>query len=238
LARTSAVALVAAELEQGRALLGRSSMAERVAGILRAHITEGLLLPGTRLPEEAISATLGVSRNTVREAFQLLSHERLLCRHLNRGVFVREFSAGDLVDLYRVRRLLECGALRQAGEPPAQELRDLRAAVESGEAAAHEQRWHDVGTAGLRFHQAIAALAGSARVDEIMQQILAELRLVFAVTKDRHIFYEPYLAPKREILRLLEAGDLDAAERVLDRYLTDAEQQLLQAYARREGTAQ
>jgi DNA-binding GntR family transcriptional regulator len=238
LARISAVALVAAELEQGRALLGRSSMAERVAGILRARITEGLLLPGTRLPEEAISATLGVSRNTVREAFQLLSHERLLCRHLNRGVFVREFSADDLVDLYRVRRLLECGALRQAGEPPAQVLRDLRAAVESGEAAAHEQRWHDVGTAGLRFHQAIAALARSARVDEMMQQILAELRLVSAVTKDRRIFYEPYLAPKREILRLLEAGDLEAAERVLDRYLTDAEQQLLQAYARHAGAEQ
>ena len=76
-------------LRGDRDLLGRSSTADRVAELLRTHIAEGHLLPGARLPEDAIGQALGVSRNTLREAFRLLTHEKLLSHALNRGVFVR-----------------------------------------------------------------------------------------------------------------------------------------------------
>ncbi|HVT67172.1 MAG TPA: GntR family transcriptional regulator, partial [Trebonia sp.] len=64
-------------LSRERAALTQASTAGRVTDILRTHITDGLLPPGTRLSEEAIGRALGVSRNTLREAFALLSHERL-----------------------------------------------------------------------------------------------------------------------------------------------------------------
>src|SRR5258707_808947 len=97
-----------AELVKDRSLLGRSSTAERVAGILRDRVIEGFFPPGTRLSEEAIGEALGVSRNTLREAFRLLAHEHLLVHELNRGVFVRTLTKEDVVALYRVRRVLEC----------------------------------------------------------------------------------------------------------------------------------
>ncbi|MFC7099403.1 GntR family transcriptional regulator [Nonomuraea rubra] len=74
-----------ADLSQDRPRLGRSSTAERVADILRDRISEGFFQPGQRLSEESISEALGVSRNTLREAFRLLGHERLLDHRLNRG---------------------------------------------------------------------------------------------------------------------------------------------------------
>ncbi|MFC7583878.1 GntR family transcriptional regulator [Nonomuraea antimicrobica] len=74
-----------ADLSQDRPRLGRSSTAERVADILRERISEGFFQPGQRLSEEAISEALGVSRNTLRESFRLLGHERLLDHRLNRG---------------------------------------------------------------------------------------------------------------------------------------------------------
>ncbi|MGH3368504.1 MAG: GntR family transcriptional regulator, partial [Nocardioidaceae bacterium] len=43
-------------------LFDRSSTAERVADILRRRVTEGQLLPGTRLSEEQLIEALGVSR--------------------------------------------------------------------------------------------------------------------------------------------------------------------------------
>lgn len=219
-------------LARDRVLLGRSSTAERVAAILRDRIIEGLFPPGTRLSEESIGAALGVSRNTLREAFRLLSHERLLVHELNRGVFVRELTTNDVVDLYRFRRLLECAALRQSVEPPAAALADLRGAVASGEHAAREQRWTDVGTANMRFHQAIVELADSPRLDEIMRQALAELRLVFHVMANPGAFHEPYLTRNREILKMVESGDMQNAAILLDKYLADAERQLLDAYLR------
>lgn len=105
------------ELATHSASLKRSGTAERVAVILRDRITEGYFPPGSRLSEESISGALAVSRNTLREAFRLLSHERLLEHRLNRGVFVRILAVDDLIDIYRVRLLVECAALRTLGEP-------------------------------------------------------------------------------------------------------------------------
>src|ERR1051325_4163772 len=141
-----------AALADDRALLGRTSTAERVSDILRSRISEGYFPPGTRLAEDSIGGALGVSRNTLREAFRLLAHERLLVHEFNRGVFIRRLSVDDVHDLYRYRRLVEGGVLRACSPDAA--LDDVRRAVEEGEEAAAEGRWGDVGTANMRFHQA------------------------------------------------------------------------------------
>jgi DNA-binding GntR family transcriptional regulator len=222
----SEVALLEA-LEEERALLGRSSTAERVAAILRDRIMAGALPPSTRLSEDAISRALGVSRNTLREAFRVLAHERLLVHELNRGVFVRRLTPEDLTDLFRVRRLVELGALRGVRAVPPEQLAALRIALDDARRAAGEGRWLDVGTANMRFHLAIAAVAGSPRVDELMQHVLAELRLVFLVMPDPRRFHEPYVGRNAEICRLLQDADLDAAHDALASYLDDAERELL-----------
>ncbi|MEQ4204705.1 GntR family transcriptional regulator [Actinopolymorpha sp. B17G11] len=223
---------VGSGLEGDRALLGRTSTAGRVADILRDRIAEGFFPPGDRLPEDEIGRALGVSRNTLREAFRLLTHERLLVHEMNRGVFVRQLSVEDVVDLFQLRRLLECAAVRTVGSP-SPDLGALRDAVKAGRAAARRRGWQDLGTANIRFHQAVGALAGSARIDEIMRGLLAELRLVFHAMADPRRFHEPYLARNVEILGALEAGKGKVAERLLGRYLDDALAQLLDAYSER-----
>ncbi|RLL66020.1 GntR family transcriptional regulator [Streptomyces sp. Z26] len=218
-----------AELAADRALLGRTSTAERVAAILRGRITEGLFRPGVRLSEERIGGALGVSRNTLRESFRLLTHERLLVHRLNRGTFVRVLDVADIQDIYRARRLVECAAVRGLGAPP-YVLDDVRAAVETGERAAARADWQELGTANIRFHQAVAGLAGSVRVDDMMRGVLAELRLAFHVMADPRRFYEPYLSRNRQILDALDAGDAEGAERMLGFYLEDSRRQLVEAY--------
>jgi DNA-binding GntR family transcriptional regulator len=217
-------------LATDRALLSRTSTAERVAAILRTRIIEGYFPPGTRLAEDAIGNALGVSRNTLREAFRLLSHERLLTHELNRGMFVRTLTVEDVVDLYRVRRLVECGVIRTiTGPHPG--LAAVAAAVADGESALRDREWQALGTANIKFHQALVALAGSPRSDELMSGILAELRLVFHVMADPQRFHEPYLARNRQILQQLELGDGPGAADALDVYLHDAEDQLVRAFA-------
>lgn len=217
-------------LASDRAAMGRSSTASRVADVLRTRIIEGLLLPGTRLSEEDIGEALGVSRNTLREAFRLLGHERLLVHEFNRGVFVRSLSADDIRDLYRFRRILEGAAVRHAAAT-SPDLTAVRSAVEEGEQAAGRGDWSGVGTANMHFHTAVAGLAGSPRVDESMQHLLAELRLVFAVMADPRTFHEGFLADNRKMCDLMVQGRFDEAADVLTHYLDRAEQQLLDAMA-------
>jgi DNA-binding GntR family transcriptional regulator len=221
------------ELASEREKLDRASAAERVADVLRERIMEGHIPPGARLSEGALSAALGVSRNTLREAFRLLGHERLVSHELHRGVFVRVPAEQDIVDLYRVRTVVECGALRRHRTVPVDLLGPVDEAVRDGQQAAKEGRWHDVGTADLRFHRAIGALVGSERVDELMRRVLAELRLVFYLMASPREFHEPYLARNAEIARLLAAGETQAAAVVLADYLADAEAQLIAAGRRR-----
>lgn len=217
-----------AALEGERATMGRTSASEKVADALRTRIIEGDLRPGTRLSEERIGAALGVSRNTLREAFHLLGHERLVVHEFNRGVFVRALGADDVRDLYRFRRILETAGVRRCAiESP--DLRGLRSAVDEGRVAAGAEDWLALGSANMHFHLGLAALAGSRRVDEAMRQVLAEMRLVFAMMADPRTFHEPYLAGNAELVSLLAAGDHVGAEDTLLAYLDRAEAQLLDA---------
>jgi DNA-binding GntR family transcriptional regulator len=218
-------------LAADRVELGRVSTTERVADVLRSRIIEGVVEPGERLSEEKLREGLPVSRNTLREAFRLLSHEGLLVHEFNRGVFVRRLTAADVADIYAMRRALECYAVRLAGDVPAAAIARVGDAVREGERAAEVGRWGHVGTANMRFHQALTALAGSPRMDETMRRLLAEGRLAFHAVVSWEQFHEPFLARNRTIFEKLEARDLDTAERELRDYLDTAEEQLAAAFA-------
>ncbi|MCZ2820638.1 GntR family transcriptional regulator [Modestobacter sp. VKM Ac-2977] len=213
----------------------RSSTAERVAELLRARVIEGDLPPGTRLSEEQLVEVLHVSRNTLREAFRLLTHEGLLVHRLHRGVFVPELDEDDLVDLYRLRRTIECDVVRRLEGLDAVRLRPLHDAVAAGEDAARRGDWGAAGTANMRFHQQLVALAGSRRIDETTARLLAELRLAFSAFAVPQRLHEPYVTRNRALLDLLVAGEVEQAAKELDVYLHDSEAELRAAHRDRLG---
>ncbi|MDJ1136982.1 GntR family transcriptional regulator [Streptomyces iconiensis] len=207
-----------------------SGTASRVADELRAQIVAGELKPGTRLSEERVREAQGVSRSTLREAFQRLIRERLLVHELSRGVFVRQLSRRDVADLYEVRRIVECAAVRHIRTLTPSGLRRLAAAISEGRDAAAEQRWDAVAAASIRFHEALVALAGSERLSSMMAGVLAEFRLAYAHMGDTRVFHAAFLERNREIAEALRDGDIEDAATRLDTYLTDSEQALLNDY--------
>lgn len=215
------------QLAADRAALDRGSTAERVADVLRDRITDGVFAPGTRLNEEALSRALGVSRNTLREAFRLLSHDGVLAYEFNRGVFVRSLSIEDIHDLCRMRRVLELAAIRGVPGAPETAFEHLRDALAAADAAAARGEWRQVGSANMRFHQAIGELAGSRRVAETVRRLLAELRLAFLAVPDARALHEPYVTANRELYASITTRNADVAEAALASYLDHTEAQLL-----------
>ncbi|PPK65916.1 GntR family transcriptional regulator [Actinokineospora auranticolor] len=203
------------------------SAAELAAASLREAIMLGELLPGERVAEEDLLRPLGISRNTLREAFRLLAHEKLLEHQFNRGVFVRTVDANDVEDLFRVRRLIEVPALANS---TTEDWSTMTEAVQTGLTAATRGEWTEVGTANIRFHQAIVAAAGSRRLDELMCQLTAELRLAFHGMGDPRTFHESYLHRNNEIATLTANGDLARATTLLTTYLDDAEREMTTAF--------
>lgn len=216
-----------AALAKERGDLDRSSTAERVADKLRAGVLEGDIEPGRQLNEKALGDALRISRNTLREAFRLLTHERLLVHEYSKGVFVRRPDVADIVDIYAARRVIECGAVRhwpRAADGAKQAVRD---AVALGLSCRERGDWTGVGTANVKFHQAVTALAGSARLDEEMARLLAEVRLAFHVMGDPEEFHRDYLPLNESIVARLDAGEVRQAEDALLTYFDRAEDHLV-----------
>ncbi len=207
------------------------TLSERVAQSIRQMVVRGELAPGQRLSEASLAATLQISRNSLREAFRILTQEGLLEHAPNRGVFVSRPSLAAVIDIYRVRRLIECVALEQAYASHPAGAR-MRQAVESAQRSQALDDWPAVGTANMAFHQAIVALADSARLDRMFALIQAELRLAFGMLNDPKFLHAPYAQMNLNILELFEAGKMREAAEALDSYLHHAERIVLTAYTR------
>lgn len=207
------------------------TLAPRIARQMRDLLIAGAFAPGQRLSEASLSAELAVSRNTLREAFRLLTAEGLLRHEPNRGVFVAAPTMASIIDIYRVRRTIECKALEQAF-PAHPAVARMREAVERAIACRAESDWTGVGSANMSFHAAIVDLADSARLSAFYGEIAAELRLSFGLIENAELLHAPYVDLNAEILALLEAGRIAAAVAALEAYLVRSERAVLAAFAR------
>lgn len=200
-----------------------------VAENIRDSILQGDVAPGTRLDEVRLGRALGVSRNTLREAFRLLAHDNLVEHRPHRGVFVRTTSPRQASEIYAVRRMVQVGALREfaaavpatPGRPSvsAAAIAPVEAAVAAAEHARSVGDWRTVGTMNGTFHLALAALAENTVVDRVMAGLIAEMRLVFPSVGTPDEVHERYLDANRRILELVRSGELVRAADALDDYL-------------------
>jgi DNA-binding GntR family transcriptional regulator len=197
--------------------------ADRVAAELRGEILKGHLLPGRRLKDAELAAQFRVSRNTLREALRLLVADGLVVTRLHAGSSVRRLSEDDVRDIYRVRRTIELSAVLGSSHASDLKLKAVSAALDLAAAAVHQALWQNVGTASLGFHQAIVGLCDSERLDAFFANILAQLRLVFAVMPDESAFQQQWVERDRRIADLLLSGRRADAAADLARYLDDSE---------------
>ncbi|MST33366.1 GntR family transcriptional regulator, partial [Acidimicrobiaceae bacterium USS-CC1] len=81
---------------------------------LRDGIARGEHAAGSRLREEDLAATLGLSRTPVREALRRLQAEGLVEVEPRRGALVATWSADELDEIFELRALVEGYGARRA----------------------------------------------------------------------------------------------------------------------------
>ena len=202
-----------------------------LADELRQRIIDGDFAPGSRLSESALSERFDVSRNTLREAFRVLSEQGLVEHVPHRGVSVASPALADVVDIYRVRRVIECTALREC-EPEHPAVQRMRDALVEAEAHLPSEDWRRVGSANMAYHVAIVDLADSPRLARTYRDVAAELRLVFLKLDDPRALHEPFVRKNRAVLTALIERGPEAAATELERYLIASERTVLGAFAR------
>lgn len=185
--------------------LRRESTAEQVAGVLRGLIVAGTIGPGTHLSEGPMSQQLGVSRNTVREALEILVSEGLVSRRIHRGAYVTQLDADDVRDLFRVRRLIEVAAVREA----ARARLDVSALEPQLALMAAATSRADLLGAELVFWQSLVGLVHSERFGALHASATSELQLSIAHARQDPADGRAVVRQLRAILAAIRKGDPD-----------------------------
>lgn len=197
------------------------------AGVLRGWIAAGRLKPGSKLSEYSLAATLHVSRNTLREAFTVLTGESVVTRIPNRGVFVASPGAADVREMYKVRRMLEPAAVLWGPGSRAGKVSAMESAIARARAARAELSVPDMASANQDFHDAIVALSDSAELTMLMSRTLAQMRLVFHAMSSMPDFHSHYVERNADLVGLIKSGERAKAADALLKYLDTSEAELL-----------
>jgi DNA-binding GntR family transcriptional regulator len=158
----------------------------RPARLLTAHVVEelkqriesGRVKPGERLNEATLAESMGTSRGPIREAIRTLSGMGLVTPVPNRGVFVRQVSLSEMLEIYEMRALVFGFAVERASEHMTTARKKiLTTLIEQMEAAAKAGRGGRYYELNLRFHEAITEFSNNRRAARVYAECVKELHL-------------------------------------------------------------
>jgi DNA-binding GntR family transcriptional regulator len=193
-------------------------------------ILTGALAPGERINEQHLAARLQVSRGPVREALRGLEKARLVEARVNRGVYVREISVEQALEISEMRGLITgyaCARLAAASTAEqrahlAARIGDMAAAIEAGDAKAYYDH-------NLAFHDALMDYAGNVRAKEIYDALVKETHL----TRRKSLFSAKAMAESnaehRVILDAIRKGDAVAARAAGEAHIVGGKRRFLDA---------
>jgi DNA-binding GntR family transcriptional regulator len=158
------------QLDQHPALI------DQVHDRLLAAIVDGTLPAGSRLTQESAAEMLGVSRQPVSHALQVLKRRGLLIEHGRKGLAVSSIEASRVRQLYQVRAALdvlaaELSAARvQAGLVGKRERAEVSACLEHGLALGPDAAIVDLIDGDVAFHSASYRLSGNEAISETVAE--------------------------------------------------------------------
>lgn len=199
------------------------SLEERVYETLEEEILSGKLECGAALTELSLSERLGVSRTPVRGALQRLADEGLVDMLPNKGAVVAGVTERDLIDIYKIRMRLEGLAARTAAERMSEEDKSrLRDSVELAEFYIRKNDAEHLKELDTEFHAIIYAATGNKMLTKMlsgMHKSIKSYRKMSLSVKGRH---ECSVKEHRDILRAIEHGDADEADRLTNAHISAA----------------
>ena len=203
------------------------SLGERVYRTVRDLILSQVFPPGSKLNVEQICRDLGVSRTPVWDTMRRLESEGLVNTVPRHGVFVLNYGADQIRDLFAVRGALEALAVRQAAlHRDGGSCGALEASMKEMERAAAAGEIDLYSRAAIEFHDRVLGAARNQVLSRLLENVYAQilvLRLRSLYLPER---VASSVAEHREIFDAVVGGDAERGERLAhahaDHVLQDA----------------
>lgn len=208
------------------------SLTEMAADELRARILDGQFQLGMALSENALAAELGISKTPVREALLQLKLEGLVDIHPQRGSFVFQLAAEQVIAITELREILELAALRLAMSRNRAAL--AAAATRCFEAMRQAYQAGDI--PGYRrqdrlLHDAIIESAGNDYIRAAYAGVSFRVQALRGRLTRERALNEASFHEHRRIVERIVAGDETGVRRLLGRHINNTKQTYLDLLA-------
>ncbi len=201
----------------------QSQIRNQVHVQLRQAIIKGVFKPGDRLVERKLAEQLKVSRTPVREAIRMLELEGLVSHVPRIGAVVAAVNEQDVLEVYRIRAVLEGLAARQAAEKiednQLEKLASLLGALD------HFYRVKDLDKmeiAHREFNDIIYRAAGSPRLYSMITTLVDYINLYARIGYARPGRIAEAAEEHRRLVEAIKMRDGDLAERVAREHIENS----------------
>ena len=145
-------------------------------------IVEHRLAPGSKLPEDSLAETFGVSRTIIRKVLLNLTHGGLVTSKPNRGSRVAHPTAKEGKEVFASRRLVEVAAIplviQNLTSEGLNELKKLDSAQKNAESALD---YHNAIRLSGQFHEALIEVTDNKILIEFVRNLISQSSLIIAV---------------------------------------------------------
>jgi len=212
------------------------SIRQKIYGHLREQLLNGEILPHQHLVEAKIAKEIGTSRTPIREALHSLELEGLIESIPRVGYVVKPISEDEVEEICEIRGAIEGVGARWAMEKAPQKLiEDLRKNISISEKVASQGNPKAFVELDAQFHEIIARLSGSRRLQELGQTLRRHML--------RYRIQSIYLTENvlsaiqghKGILEAIEKGHLEEVNRAIKVHLEQSKRDILR-YAFKETT--
>jgi DNA-binding GntR family transcriptional regulator len=150
--------------------------AELAYATVRDGILQGKYDAGSRLTEEDLARTAGVSRTPIREALRRLHAEGLVQFEPNHGAVVALYGVEQAEEIFELRALLEPISARRAAERATPGTISALRALAEQQLAESTRRTGEyllrIGELNDRFHRLIQSAAESVRLEKMLAGLI------------------------------------------------------------------
>ncbi|UEM40197.1 GntR family transcriptional regulator [Pectobacterium aquaticum] len=144
-------------------------------------IVEHQLLPGTKLPEEALAEVFDVSRTGIRKVLQRLAMVQMVTLTPKRGAHVSTPSVEEAQEIFQTRRFIECANLSEVVlHCESSHLAALDRLIVAEQQAHADQNGAEAIRLSAAFHIQLQAISGNAVLTGVVSQLTLRSSLVIA----------------------------------------------------------
>ena len=198
-------------------------LVDQVYRSLLDAISDGSMVPGTRIMQEDIAEQLAVSRQPVLQALRLLKKDGFVLDAPGRGVLVAPLDVTWLVQIYQVRSALDALATRLAARSRVAMDPGL---ISRGRRAARSNQVKAMMAADAQFHGAIYAASGNPLIAQSAQLHWHHIRRAMGAVLQLSTMRESIWDEHEAIAAAIATGDEDKAESLSRQHAEDASHNL------------